>query len=344
MIEAMEMRQELWEDAPKGSEQWHEGRRIFQDLSAEVVGDSGDIEERNPDGIRARVVADLIREFEGSEEQFFITFGSSRPHTPLRAPQKYFDLYDPNELTLTPAQEELDRNIPPVARRFGRNWDVFKIREATEESEREALRGYYACASFIDDQIGLILNTLEETGQADNTIVIFTSDHGFHLGEHGMWSKISIFEQSTRVPLIIRIPGVTKGEMTDAIVELVDLYPTICDFLNIPLPHEKLEGISMLPVIQNPTREWKQAAFTSCRQGRYLGLSVRTDTHRYTEWIEYADREKPNPEVEFVELYDLESDPWEQNNLADLVEYKSTQVEMAERLDKGWQGALPESL
>lgn len=344
MVEAMEIRQKLWADTPKGSEQWHEGRRVFQDLSAEVVGDSGDIEERNPDGIRARVVADLIREFEGTGDQFFITFGSSRPHTPLRAPQKYFDLYDPNELTLTPAREELDRNIPPVAKRFGRNWDVFKIREATEASERDALRGYYACATFIDDQIGLILDTLEETGQADNTIVIFTSDHGFHLGEHGMWSKISLFEQSTRVPLIVRIPGVTKGEMTDAIVELVDLYPTILDILDLPLPHDRLEGISFLPVIEDPEREWKSAAFTSIRQGRYLGRSVRTDTLRYTEYTEYDLRDEEDARVHYYELYDLEADPLEQNNLAGLEAFEAMQAEMAQLLNDGWKAALPKKM
>ncbi len=344
MIEAMKLREEIWADAPKGTERWHEGRKVFQDLSAEVVGDSGDIEERNPDGVKARVVADLIREHSESGEQFFITYGSSRPHTPLRAPQKYFDLYDPSTLSLTSAPEEQDRNIPPVAKRFGMNWDIFKIREPTEEAQRNAIHGYYACASFIDDQIGLILDTLEETGLADNTIVIFTADHGFHLGEHGMWSKISLFEQSTRVPLIIRIPGVTNGDRTDAIVELVDLYPTLCDMLDIPLPHERLEGISMLPVIEKPEREWKKTAFTVCRQGDYLGQSVRTATHRYTEWIYFNEKENPDAPAQFVELYDLGSDPWEQNNLAGLPECAAKQEEMADRLRAGWEAALPDSV
>jgi arylsulfatase A-like enzyme len=337
----MELRKKLWASAPKGSEAWHEGRRVFQNLSAELVGDSGDIEERNPDGIKARVVAELIRESAANEQQFFISFGSSRPHTPLRAPQKYFDLYDPSELTLSPAVEKLDRNIPPVAKRFGRNWDIFKIRDADETAAREALLGYYACASFIDDQIGLIIEALEEAGVADNTIIIFTSDHGFHLGEHGMWSKLSLFEQSTRVPLMIKIPGVTKGEVTDAIVELVDLYPSICELLNIPLPHDKLEGISLLPVIDEPGRDWKQAAFTVCLQGRYLGRSVRTASHRYTEWVMFDHKDLPDPEVQFSELYNLEVDPWEQNNLAGIPEYTAKKDQMAARLKSGWQNALP---
>lgn len=342
MVEAMKVRQQLWADTSEGSEQWHEGRRIFQDLDAEVVGDSGDIEERNPDGKRARVVTQLIREHAESGKQFFISYGSSRPHTPLRAPQKYFDLYDPDKLKLTEAKEEFDQNIPPVAKRFDRNWDVFKIREATEASERAALRGYYACASFIDDQIGLILDALEEAGLAENTIVIFTSDHGFHLGEHGMWSKISLFEQSTRVPLIIRIPGVTEGEKTDAIVELVDLYPTICDMLDIKPPHDKLEGISILPVIEDPKRDWKKGAFTVCRQGKYWGKSVRTDSHRYTEWIYFDEKDTSDAEVCYAELYNLETDPWEQKNLAGKVEYSKKQQEMAATLKGGWREALPD--
>lgn len=341
MIEAMKIRKQLWADTEKGSGQWEEGRRVFQDLSAEVIGDSGNIEERDHDGKMARMVAELIRDSKANQEQFFITYGSSRPHTPLIAPQKYFDMYDASALTLTPAQEELDQNIPPVAKRFGNNWDIFKIREATPEREREALRAYYACATYIDDQIGLMLDALDEAGVADKTIVIFTSDHGFQLGEHGMWSKISLFEQSTRVPMIIRIPGVTKGEMTDAIVELVDLYPTILDILDLTAPHDQLEGISMLPVIENPNRNWKTAAFTSCKQGRFLGRSVRTKSHRYTEWIEYDDRNTENPKVWFYEFYNLDEDPWEQKNLAGNIEHAGKQAEMEARLEGGWIDALP---
>jgi uncharacterized sulfatase len=251
MIEAMKVRKELWANAVKGSEQWERGREVFQTLSAELIGDSGDIEERNSDGVKARVVANLIREHADSGEQFFITYGSSRPHTPLIAPMKYFDLYDPSTLELSKARKELDQDIPSVAKRHGRNWDIFKIRKETTKQAQAAIHAYYACASFIDDQIGLILEALEESGQADNTIVIFTSDHGFHLGEHGMWSKISLFEQATRVPMIVRIPGVTDGAICREIVELVDLYPTLCDMLGLELPHDKLEGFSFLPLCRN---------------------------------------------------------------------------------------------
>lgn len=341
MIEAMEVREELWATAPKGSEQWDKGREVFQILQAELIGDSGDIEERNPDGKKARVIANLIREHAASGEQFFITYGSSRPHTPLVAPQKYFDLYDPSTLELTKAPKELDKNIPPVAKRHGRNWDIFKIREETTEQAQAAIHAYYACASFIDDQIGLMLDVLEESGLADNTIVIFTSDHGFHLGEHGMWSKISLFEQATRVPLIVRIPGVTDGATCGEIVELVDLYPTLCDLLGLELPHDKLEGISFLPLLETPDRAWKKAAFTVCRQGKHLGVSVRTKSHRYTEWIDYADRDNDDAVVRFAELYHLEADALEQDNLADRIEYTPKRKELAGLLDDGWEHALP---
>ena len=340
MIEAMQVRKELWANAVKGSEQWERGREVFQVLSAELIGDSGDIEERNSDGVKARVVANLIREHASSGEQFFITYGSSRPHTPLIAPKKYFDLYDPSILELTKAKKELDENIPAVAKRHGRNWDIFKIREETPEQAQAAIHAYYACASFIDDQIGLILEALEESGQADNTIVIFTSDHGFHLGEHGMWSKISLFEQATRVPMIVRIPGVTDGATCGEIVELVDLYPTLCNILEIDLPHDNLEGISFLPLVENPDLSWKKAAFTVCRQGVHLGKSVRTKSHRYTEWIDYADRDNENAVIRFSEMYDLEADSLEQNNLADLIEHSAKQKELAGLLSGGWENAI----
>jgi uncharacterized sulfatase len=341
MIEAMKVRKELWANAVKGSEQWERGREVFQTLSAELIGDSGDIEERNSDGVKARVVANLIREHADSGEQFFITYGSSRPHTPLIAPMKYFDLYDPSTLELSKARKELDQDIPSVAKRHGRNWDIFKIREETAKQAQAAIHAYYACASFIDDQIGLILEALEESGQADNTIVIFTSDHGFHLGEHGMWSKISLFEQATRVPMIVRIPGVTDGATCREIVELVDLYPTLCDMLGLELPHEKLEGVSFLPLVETPDQAWKKAAFTLCRQGKHLGKSVRTKSHRYTEWINYADRDDGHAPVQFTELYHLDADDLEQVNLADRIEYAPKRRELAGLLSDGWESALP---
>ena len=341
MIEAMKIRKELWANSEKGSKQWNRGREVFQSLQAEVIGDSGDIAERNPDGKKARVVAELIQEFSQSGEQFFITYGSSRPHTPLIAPRKYFDLYDRSKLKVSPASKDKDINIPPVAKRFGRNWDIFKLRDETTETARAAIHAYYACASFIDDQIGLILSTLEQSGLAENTIVIFTSDHGFHLGEHGMWSKISLFEQSTRVPLMIKIPGVTSGSICEEIVELVDLYPSFCDILGIDLPHDKLEGISFLPLIEDPEKSWKKAAFSSCRQGSYMGRSVRTKSHRYTEWVDIKEKNQINARVHFTELYNLDADSLEQNNLADKSDYVSLQTQLASVLKSGWKQALP---
>jgi arylsulfatase A-like enzyme len=344
MIEAMKKREELWANSKKGSKQWDEGRKVFQTFQAELIGESGDIEERNPDGIKARVIADLIREYANKEEKFFITFGSSRPHTPLIAPKKYFDLYDPSKLSTTQATKDLDNNVPDVARRFGNNWDIFKIRDQNDVEAKKAIHAYYACATFIDDQIGLMLEALEETGQADNTIVIVTSDHGFHLGEHGMWSKISLFEQATRVPFMIKIPGYTDGVTCNEIIELVDIYPSICEMLKIDLPHEKLEGISFLPLLEDPNKSWKKGAFTVCKQGKYLGKSLRTKSHRYTEWIDYMDKDDPNAEVSFREMYNLDKDKLEQNNLADNIEYAPKQKELTQLLKIGWKGALPDSI
>ena len=140
--------------------------------------------------------------------------------------------------------------------------------------------------------------------------------------------------------MIVRIPGVTKGATCGEIVELVDLYPTLCNILEIDLPHDNLEGISFLPLVENPDLSWKKAAFTVCRQGVHLGKSVRTKSHRYTEWIDYADRDNENAAIRFSEMYDLEADSLEQNNLADLTEHSAKQKELAGLLSGGWENAI----
>jgi uncharacterized sulfatase len=197
---------------------------------------------------------------------------------------------------------------------------------------RSAIAAYYACVSFVDAQVRIVLDALEREGLADDTIVVFTADHGFHLGEHGLWGKVTLFEQSTHVPLIVRVPGATaNGRRCEQIVELVDLVPTLCDLWKQP-PPRKLEGTSFAPLLAQPDRPWKQGAFSISKlKPGILGRSVRTRWFRYAEWDAGLG----------VELYDLANDPFEQTNLIGDRRHARTAAEHTRLLHDGWRAARP---
>ena len=291
-------------------------------------GASGLTDEQEPDGKIGRIASALLKEFAQAKEQFFLSVGSSRPHTPLICPQKYIDMYDPEEIPWPKAPPEKDKNIPPVAVNFGQSHDIYPERDQA----REVVAAYYACVTFLDTQLGLVLDTLEETGLAENTIVIFFSDHGFHLGEHGLWSKYSLFEPTTRVPLIVRVPGaLANGRVSQRLVELVDLVPTIGELVDLDLP-DNLEGTSLVPLLADANRPWKKAAFTEWGN-KGERRSMRTDRYRYNEWLYKGEK--------IVELYDYRTDPWETENLADDPAHQATRKELAALSKAGWKACLP---
>jgi arylsulfatase A-like enzyme len=298
-------------------------------------GASGLTDEQENDGKYARTAVALLREFKQNGKQFFLSLGSSRPHTPLVCPQKYIDMYDPRLIPLPHAPRGDDQGVPDLAVRFGRPADIWTSRTPTPDEVRATIAAYYGCVSFLDTQLGLVLNALDELGLAENTIVIFFSDHGFHLGEHGHWSKYTLFEQSTRVPMIVRIPGnPTNGSRCDEIVELVDLVPTLGDMLAMEVP-SNLEGLSFRPLLADPRRPWKSASFSVFgNEGEYN--SIRTKQFRYTEWLYKGEL--------IQELYDLSTDPWETRNLAIQAESKATQMQLASMLKAGWSQALPKQM
>ncbi len=239
-------------------------------------------------------------------------------------------MYPPEEIPLPVARPGEDQSFPYIGRSTGGNPDIFARRQATPEQTREAIAAYYACVTFVDTGIGMMLDTLEKRGLADNTIVIFFADHGFHLGDHGMWSKYSLLEPTKRVPLIVRVPGAGgNGQACDRIVELVDLVPTLGDLVDLDLP-DNLEGTSFAALLDTPTQPWKTAAFTDDNNDR--ARSVRTERYSYVEW------KKPSPEA--AALYDLEADPWETSNLANDPEYAGVREEMSQLLKAGWKAAL----
>jgi len=338
LSELFRKRAQVYKTARPGSREYNRARSMFQQPMGNIVGDSGRRDEQEHDGRKARMAASLLKELARTGNQFFLSVGFSRPHTPLVCPKTYLDLYDFDTIPAPAAPPEKDRGIPAVAKRFGRNYDIFNAayrKPVTTEAARRAVHAYYACASFVDAQIGLVLDALDRTGLAGRTIVIILSDHGFNLGEHGCWSKYALFEQSTRVPLLVRVPGLADaGTVCDRITELVDLVPTLCDLLGLSTP-ANLEGTSLVALLARPDRPWKKAAFTILKLGATAtGRSVRTKRYRYAEWtLKDGTVEK--------ELYDLATDRWEQTNLAADPRHATRLQEMSALLKAGWKAARP---
>jgi iduronate 2-sulfatase len=263
------------------------------------------------------------------DRPFFLAVGFVRPHVPLVAPKRYFDLYPLGELK--PVTNALnDRADIPAPAITGKEPDY----AMKPEQCREVLQGYYASVSFMDAQVGRLLDALQRLGLADNTTVVFVSDHGYHLGEHQMWQKQSLFEESARVPLVIAGPMVkNRGSACPRLVELVDLNPTLVDLCGLRAQPD-LEGVSFSPLLATPELPWKKAAFTEVSRGKVSGRSVRTERWRYTEW-----HEKKGPAG--VELYDHQNDSREFTNLAQDPRHAATVAELKALLHKGWKGALP---
>ena len=342
LIERHRKMKQVEERIPHGGDGWWEqGGKQFYLVYFELLGDSGEPEECMEDGQKARAAAKIIEEKAAQNEQFFLSVGFDKPHTPTIAPKEYVDRYPPAEMELSAATPDQDQNIPAVAKRFGNKPDIFKPGEAadfpqfaqTPEREKTAVSAYYAAASYIDAQVGLLLDQLEESGVADNTIVIFFSDHGFHLGEHGMWSKYSLFEEVVRVPLIVKVPGQpAQGVQSDQLVELVDLLPSLCELWGIS-PHESFEGSSWVPLLEQPDQPWKKAAFSTSHLQGYTAHATVTSDYKYNRWT------KGDTLVQ--ELYHLAEDPREQVNLAEDPDYQKVLEEMQTVEQQGWKGAAP---
>jgi uncharacterized sulfatase len=251
---------------------------------------------------------------EHKDEPFFIAAGFFRPHTPYVAPRKYFDLYPLQKMHLPYAPEDDRADIPTAA--FAHNNPVPNY-SLEEQTCLKALRAYYACVSFVDAQVGRILKSLDELGLAKNTIIVFWSDHGYHLGEHqGIWQKRTLFEEGARAPLIICDPRARgNGQSSARIVEFVDLYPTLVELAGLPQPTtQQLAGRSLVPLLEDPLANWDGEAITqilrpadSRLKKMTMGCSIRTARWRYTEWAEGKAGK---------ELYDHASDPNEFHNLA----------------------------
>ena len=274
-------------------------------------------DEEQTDGKVATEVIKLLEQHKG--EPFFIAAGFYRPHCPYVAPKKYFDLYPLDRVPLMKNEFPEHETAPPGAFASTKPWPWFGV---TAEHLRESQRAYWATISFVDAQVGRLLEAVERLGLADRTVIVFWSDHGYHFGEHGLVMKQSLFENSARVPLIIAAPGQkAKGAASGRTVELLDLYPTLTELCGVKAP-ENLAGKSLRPLLDDPKAAWDKPAITQTkRTEQIMGYTIRTERYRYSEWA--ADR---------IELYDYESDPKELKNLAKDPAYEGTVKELANRL------------
>lgn len=326
------------------------GQWYLKAASTEAV-EGGD--ELYYDGAQTDVAIQKLGELAQTDQPFFFAIGYYRPHLPFNAPQKYWDLYDSQAIPLAD-NPWVPEDGPPMAinnmrelRGYSDFTDVphpFDGGVSTEDARR-LKHGYYASVSYVDAQIGRLLDALEALGVADNTIVVLWGDHGWKLGEHRSWAKMTNYEIDTRAPLIVRAPdGLGRGARVAGLVEFVDIYPTLAELAGLPVPGH-LQGMSLAPLMEQPARPGKSAVFSQfLREGiwlapdgiEYMGYAVRTDRYRYVTWVN-----QKNGGIAARELYDHQLDPGENVNLAGRPEYADTLATLEAVRQAGWRVALP---
>jgi iduronate 2-sulfatase len=274
-------------------------------------------ESRFPDVRTARRAISVLEE--SRSEPFFMMVGLTGTHPHFEVPARFFTAYPLDEIPLRTLAESGSRNASYATQ----GWSDQQDGRFSDRQRRELTRAYWACVSYVDEQVGEILAALDRLGLDDSTVIVLTSDHGYHLGEHDWWSKHTLFEVATRVPLIIATPdsGVA-GSTASGLVELIDVFPTLTELIGAEPPPE-LEGRSLVPLLNDPTREGKRAAFSQMKIGGIRGASIRTDGWRYTEWKNGS---------RGVELYDHSVDPDELHNLAGEKDLRQTQARLRRRL------------
>ena len=285
-----------------------------------IVKADGD-DDVHSDGKTAEKASELIRQHK--DEPFFLAVGFVRPHVPFVAPKKYFEPYPYQQMVLPPQVENDWDDFPERAINYVTSVNA----QMSEEQEKKAIAGYYASVTYMDAQVGKVLQTLKEEGLEENTIVIFASDHGFLLGEHRFWMKVSLLEESVRVPLIIKVPG-QEPAVSHSFVELLDLYPTVAELAGLDYS-EHLQGKSLVPVLEDPEFEVRDAAFSMNRWGGGFAYLLRTDKWAYIQYDEDAGSG--------MELYDMEYDEKQFNNLAYNPKFENIVLEFQKRLKQKLQ-------
>ena len=285
------------------------------------------------DGMIADEAIRMLREFDG--KPFFLGVGFKKPHLPFNAPRRYWDCYHPDEIALAPNPFKPE-GVPDVALT---NWGELRGYHGMPEQgpmpddlARRLIHGYHACVSYMDAQLGRILAALDELELRDNTIVVLWGDHGWKLGEHGMWCKHTNFEIDCHAPLVVSAPGMqAAGRGCDELVEFVDVYPTLCELAGLPLP-QHLAGRSFTPLLDDPQKAWKEMAFSQFPHGKAMGRSMRTQRYRYTEW-----RDMQDESLVARELYDYDAPGGENTNLAETPACRDTVEGLGRALRECWR-------
>jgi len=298
------------------------------------------------DGKVAELAVSTLQDLSKKKEPFFLAVGFVKPHLPFVAPKQYWDLYDPAKIELAPNKFR-PKDAPDYAILPGgelRNYHGIPEGSVPDDLARQLKHGYYASISYMDAQVGKLLDELDRLDLRKNTIIVLWGDHGWKLGEHDAWCKHTTTENDTNTALLLSVPGMQHaGAKTKSIVEFVDIYPTLVEFAGLPLPSH-LEGMSFKPVVENPTRPWKTAAFSQYPRnagrsgtGALMGYSMRTERYRLTVWVDRGDHTK----VDAIELYDHQLDPQENFNVAKAPANGELVEQLMAQWRKGWQGAKP---
>jgi iduronate 2-sulfatase len=292
-----------------------------------------------PDGFTAAEAVKRLRELKRQGRPFFLAVGFLKPHLPFVAPKKYWNLYDPEKIPL-PAIDHLPQGTPVFAGHDNGELHAYanvpKGNPIPAEFAKKLRHGYYACVSYLDAQVGRLLDALEREGLANHTVIVLWGDHGWQLGDHGLWHKHTNFELATRAPLLLSMPQQkSAGRTCDAPVEFLDIYPTLADVCGLPIPGG-LDGVSLKPLLDDPSAPWQKVALSQYprggkpTEGRLLmGYSVRDERWRLTAW-----RDRRNQETVATELYDEQHDPAETVNLATKPEHKALIETLSKHLPK----------
>ena len=273
----------------------------------------------NVDDLIAKKVVALLEKRKSGDKPFFIVAGFHKPHVPHVAPKRFFDMYPLDQMKLADVPKDDAKDIPPAAFASKKNYQP----DMPEQTRRQIIRAYLASTSYMDEKVGQVTTAMDRLNLWDNTVVIFLGDHGWHFGEHNLWAKASLFEESARAPLILTAPGAKPNAPCPRVVEFLDLYPTLTEMCHLPPPPQS-EGRSFASLLKNPEQPWDKVAYT-CLGAGPAARSVRNERYRYTEW---DDGRKG------VELYDHETDPNELTNLARDPAHQPTILAMKRLLQK----------
>ncbi|MDX1285428.1 MAG: sulfatase-like hydrolase/transferase, partial [Draconibacterium sp.] len=263
-----------------------------------------------PDGMTAALAVRKLNELAGKDKPFFLGVGFFKPHLPFNAPQKYWDLYNPDEISTAPFAGIPEKSSTASLHGSG-EFNGYQLGEekaslktnVSVEYARKIRHAYYACVSYIDEQVGKLLDELETLGLDENTIVVIWGDHGWHLGDHMVWGKHTIFERSLKSAFLIKAPGKTNGKSVNKVVSSIDIYPTLMELWGVEMPMHT-DGNSLVPLLGNPLQNWEEASYGYFKNG----ISLRTERYRLTKY--FRNREPK------IELYDHQNDPNETKNIS----------------------------